>query len=401
MVVSRRKFLTRAAGYGCSLAASPLITPITFASAPGDVRLVVIILRGGMDGLDMVRPYGDPNLRALRPTLAASASVDLDGFFGLHEAASPLMPLWQSGELGFAHAVSTPYRDKRSHFDGQDLLEAGTGSSLGQGGWLNRLLQRMPGARAQTGFSIGAEAMLVMSGNAPVSNWSPETELRLSEPSRRLLEVVYHDDPVFRDALDEAMDLTQIMNRDAVADSYAEALNTMESMVEGSRGGDGHLRLAQFAAERLRAETRIAAFSLSGWDTHQNQARGMRRNTTQLTDVILTLREGLGADWSKTAVLAMTEFGRTARENGTRGTDHGTGGLMFMAGGAVRGGQVYGGWPGLDEGALYQGRDLMPTTDIRAYAGQVISGLFGLERSQIESSIFPGVDLTTAPGVIA
>ena len=154
--LSRRAFLARSAVLGCSAAASPLWTRVSFAAAPWDTRLVVIILRGGMDGLDVVRPYGAPEYAALRGSLAAEGGADLDGFFGLHPALSPLMPLWARGELGFVHAVSTPYRDKRSHFDGQDLLEAGTGDLAGaRDGWLNRMLQLVPGVEAQTAFALG------------------------------------------------------------------------------------------------------------------------------------------------------------------------------------------------------------------------------------------------------
>ena len=196
-MLSRRKFLQRAGILGCSAAASPLLTPMSFAALPSDNRLVVIILRGGMDGLDVVQPYGDPALKGLRKKLRfgeAAGATDLDGFFALHANLSTLMPLWDKGELAFAHAVSTPYRDKRSHFDGQDLLEAGTGmdaaSGTGRDGWLNRMLQVMPGADMRTGFSIGREEMLVLAGAAPVSNWSPDTYLSLSPRSKEAMHLI-------------------------------------------------------------------------------------------------------------------------------------------------------------------------------------------------------------------
>lgn len=395
--LSRRKFLLKAGLLGCSAAASPLITPMSFAAAPWEARLVVIILRGGMDGLDVVQPYGDPALAGLRRSLGfgqAAGATDLDGFFALHPGLAGLMPLWQAGELGFAHAVSTPYRDKRSHFDGQDLLEAGTGDATTtsrRDGWLNRLLATVPGAARQTGFSIGREDLMILNGSAPVSSWSPDARLDLSPQSKRLLELVYHEDPLFRAAITEAIALAEDLDPGADVASYEEAMTMMQQNMTAANRGKGHVKIAKFAAERLREDTRIASFSINGWDTHSNQAGALSRGLGKLQDTILTLRDDLGPVWQKTCVLAMTEFGRTARENGSGGTDHGTGGAMVMAGGAVRGGQVYSDWPGLAEPDLYQGRDLRPTMDVRAYAAGAMQGLFGLETSILEGAVFPGL----------
>lgn len=390
---TRRSFLRAATLAACSAAAHPWLSTISLAAVPGENRLVVIVLRGAMDGLDVVQPYGDPALRALRPALSvgpAGGAHDLDGFYALHPALADLMPLWQAGELGFAHAAATPYRDKRSHFDGQDLLEAGTGNDLPidqqKGGWLNRLLAEIPGATAETAYSVGTEEMLILSGPAHALSWAPEARLALTPQAQRLLAEVYHDDPLFRDA---AADAALIGGAGAMAG-------------EGRRGGpqgEG-ARLAAFAAGRLNGATRIAAFSLTGWDSHARQAQVITRPLGQLAEAVLTLREGLGPNWSRTAVLALTEFGRTARENGSGGTDHGTGGAMLFAGGAVRGGRVLGDWPGLGEGALYQDRDLMPTRDVRAYAGWALRGLFGVAPGVIEDRIFPGLALGPDPGLL-
>lgn len=399
MTLSRRKFLVRAGLLGCSTAASPLLTPMSFAAMPSDNRLVVIILRGGMDGLDVVQPYGDRAFAGLRRSLKTNTEADLDGFFSLHAGLSDLMPMWRKGELAFAHAVSTPYRDKRSHFDGQDILEAGTGGA--RDGWLNRMLQIMPDVGAQTGFAIGREEMLVMTGAAPVSNWSPDTHLNLSSQSRRLLELVYHDDPLFHSAVTEAMDLAEALDPNTGSDEGAEPdMAMMQQQMMASLRGGGHKRVAKFAANRLRGQTRVAAFSINGWDTHGNQKNALKRPLKMLSDTILTLQKELGDIWGKTAVLALTEFGRTARENGTGGTDHGTGGAMLMAGGAIAGGKVYGEWPGLRENALYQGRDLMPTMDVRAVSAAAMQGLFGLDRTALEGAIFPGLDMGEVPQII-
>lgn len=389
MTLSRRLFLRGAVIAGCSAAAHPWLNTMTFAAAPGDNRLVIIILRGAMDGLDVVQPYGDRNLRTLRSTLSMgpdNGALDLDGFHAMHPSLAPLMPMWNSGELSFAHAVSTPYRDKRSHFDGQDLLEAGTGMDVTKGmsrdGWLNRLLQTMPGAASHTAYSVGAEVMPVLNGAAPYLTWAPDTRLELSRHSQRLFEALYHDDPRFAAATTDALDISRMAER--------EEEKTPEAIA-----------VTKFVAARLREETRIASFSLAGWDTHRGQARAINKPLVQLSTVLTTLRDELGPVWGKTAVLAMTEFGRTAAENGTGGTDHGTGGAMIMAGGALRGGKVYGSWPGLAEGDLYAGRDLMPTADVREYAGWAMRGLYGMDRDRIEGTIFPGLRLETDPGILA
>ncbi|MEM8654991.1 MAG: DUF1501 domain-containing protein [Pseudomonadota bacterium] len=385
--ISRRDFLARSGFVGCSLAASPLLTPVSFAAAPWDTRLVVIILRGGMDGLDVVQPYGDPALAQLRGSLTGGpdrGAHDLDGYFALHPDLAPLMPMWRAGQLGFIHAVSTPYRDKRSHFDGQDLLEAGTHTLAGvRDGWLNRMLQVVPGVTSRTAYTVGRGDMRVLQGAAEVANWSPEAELNLSSQAINLLELVTESDPALHAALSEAQILSQMAEHD------------------GPRDKGRHIEIAKFAAQRLSDEARIAAFSLNGWDTHRAQTRSIGRALSRLSDTLLTLQDTMGSSiWAKTAIVAMTEFGRTARENGTGGTDHGTGGLMIMAGGAVNGGKVHGDWPGLGAQQLYQDRDLMPTGDVRAHAAWVMRGLTGLDRSTFERTVFPGLDMGQDPGLI-
>jgi len=392
-MVSRRSFLT---GMGCSLAAHPLMTSVTFAQAPWENRLVVLILRGGMDGLDVVRPVGDRDYAALRRGMA-EGGLPLDGFYEMHQGLGNLKPLWAAGELGFAHAVSTPYRDKRSHFDGQDLLEAGTGMDvpLPTDGWLNRMLQTVPGVEGETAFAIGRENLRLLTGRAEVANWSPETRFGLSPQAERLLQMIYADDPLFRAASAEAA----VLARDIALDHEEGADGEMmEAMERG--GGASEVALAAFAADRLVRDTRIAAFSINGWDTHRNQTRELERVLGRLSEVILTLKQGLGPVWAKTTVLAVTEFGRTARENGSSGTDHGTGGALLYAGGAVRGGQVLGRWPGVAEADLYDRRDLMPTADVRAYAAWVMRGAFGIDRAALEGTVFPGLDLGEDPGLL-
>lgn len=411
MSLSRRAFLSRSLAAGCSVAASPLLTPVAIASAPWDTRLVVVILRGGMDGLGVVQPWGDPDFAALRPEgMAARGTaggpVDLTDYYAMHRGLEPLLPLWQAGELGFVNAVSTPYRDKRSHFDGQDLLEAGiTPGGPIRDGWLNRMLQAVPGIEAETAYTIGASGMLLTKGAAEVAEWSPQSVLAMSPQAQRLMEHVMHDDPLFRDVLSEALvlssvgDAVQMMQAGGMDGTPGEMLTGMAAVRQSAqlaKDNAGAVHVARFAADRLGGDARIAAFSINGWDTHRQQDAALRRPLNQLAQMILTLKEGLGPVWAKTGVIAMTEFGRTARINGTGGTDHGTGGTMIFAGGALRGGQVHGIWPGLSEAALYQRRDLMPTSDVRAQAAAVMQGLFGLPRDLLEGTVFPGLDMRDA-----
>jgi uncharacterized protein (DUF1501 family) len=293
------------------------------------------------------------------------------------------MPLWAAGELAFVHATSTPYRDKRSHFDGQDLLETGTGMDVAaRDGWLNRALQGLPGVTAETAYAVGREGMLILQGAADTRAWAPDQRLVLSAQGRLLIDHVAHDDDLFREAVTEALALT-------------------DGQGMGATAGDEVDGLVDFTAARLQGATRIAAFSLTGWDTHRGQQKALRRPLERLERVILRMKDQLGPQvWGRTALLAMTEFGRTAAENGSGGTDHGTGGVMLAAGGAIRGGRVWGDWPGLDEAALYQRRDLMPTSDLRGWAALALRGLYGLDRAGLETAVFPGLILPADPGLL-
>lgn len=386
--LTRRSLLGAGTAIACSAAASPFVTPVTFAAVPGENRLVVIVLRGAMDGLDVVRPVSDRAYASLRPTIPGDAEPHgLDVMFALHPRLGELMPLWQAGELAFAHAVSTPYRSKRSHFDGQDLLENGGGAANGgltpsRDGWLNRAIAEMPGATARTAFAVGRDSPLILQGASPSSSWAPNSDPGLTEGAWDLLDILYASDPLF-----------------------LAASRTAREFAEGDTGsGGGRARagaFARFAAEQLRGETRIAAFSIGGWDTHRNQPGAINRPLGELSAALLTLKRELGPVWGRTAVICITEFGRTVRENGSRGTDHGTGGLAVMAGGALSGARVHGTWPGLGERDLFENRDLMPTDDVRRYAGWFLRDMFGLEASAVEARIFPGLDMGVTPRLTA
>lgn len=378
--MNRRSFLRSGLALGCAAAAAPLLTPLRLSAAEGENRLVVIVLRGGMDGLGVFAPWGDPDWARLRPGIGAmpgEALIDLDGRFGMDARLGALEPLWRAEEFGVVHAVSTPYRDKRSHFDGQDLLETGV-AAVGEArdGWLNRALARIPGARPESALAVGREAMLLTGGAREFRSWAPGERLTLVEDERMLLTRLYARDPLFARAAAQAGDLTA------------------ESAVKGETA-------AAYAGRRLAAEVRIAAFSLSGWDTHANQRQALTRSLADLSAALIALRDGLGPHWAKTLVVALTEFGRTARENGAKGTDHGTGGAALLAGGAMRGGRVFGAWPGLADRDLYDGRDLTPTADVRATAAWALAAQFGLARAALETEVFPGLDMGGRPGWLA
>ncbi|WP_117191309.1 DUF1501 domain-containing protein [Rhizobium terrae] len=374
-LLSRRGFLAGA----CCAAAAPVLTPVSFAAMPGDNRFVTIILRGAMDGLDFVQPHGDPAFAALRPKLGLrpdTGLIDLDGFFGLNPAASALMPLWQAGEVSFVHAVSTPYRDQRSHFDGQDMLETGGTDTSQRTGWLNRALAVIPRADARKAIDINTSMELILTGPNEADSWSSQSNFALAEDEIAFLERLYASDEPFARAMAEAR------RTDVSADSlYGDA-----------RRGAGIADMARLAGGMLRDDYRIASFSINGWDTHVGQKAQFGKAVGDLATAVTVLKETLGGEaWKKTVVLAMTEFGRTARENGTNGTDHGTGGLAVLAGGAMAGGRVLGRWPGLAADKLLDGRDLMPTGDVREVAAAMLYRQFGVSPDNLTAKVFPGL----------
>ena len=407
--VSRRRFLTDGIVAGCSAAASSLLTTAAFASMASSNRLVVIILRGGLDGLDVLRPWGDPNFASSRPTIAGRP-VDahmLSDTHGLHPRLESLLPMWRNGDLAFAQAVSTPYRGKRSHFDGQDILEAGTPGvppGLGREGWLNRMLQGIKGVKSGTAYVIGSGPMLLSTGKANFSSWSPEVDMAISAQSLELLKIMYRNNKNLDSALSQAIDLASSDGDPAIfeaADQNMMQAITQDMVSNQKMSKNGHIRIAKFAAQQLVREARVACFSIDGWDTHSRQANTLNRPMKNLTDTLLTLKNGLNPEiWAQTTILAMTEFGRTIRENGTKGTDHGTGGTMLVAGGAVNGGRIFGRWPGLSEVDLFDRRDLMPTDDVRRYVAWALRANFGLSQSFLERTVFPDLELGIDPRIL-
>jgi uncharacterized protein (DUF1501 family) len=372
---------------------------LALAAAPTDQRFVVILLRGAMDGLTVVAPYGDPGLAALRAPLIPPqpgqerGMFDLGGTFGLHPAMSGAHDLYKANELLLVHAAAGPYR-VRSHFEAQDLLEYGADHSMSSG-WLNRVAGAIPsqasagrltqvdgaavtGASMAAALAIGQTIPLSLRGPAPVSNWAPHT---FGEPQPALYQQIlalHRHDPISGPAIANGL-RARGFTEDAVRDMSKEG------------GRFAFPKLAQAAGRLLGAAggPRLAAMELGGWDTHTGQMGRLNGPLTELDNGLTALKTEMGDAWRKTVVLVMTEFGRTARINGTNGTDHGTASVAFVAGGAVAGGRVVANWPGLGRGQLYEDRDLAPTTDLRSIAKGILAAHLGLNGAAL-ASVFPG-----------
>jgi uncharacterized protein (DUF1501 family) len=373
-----------------------------FAHAAGgrDARFVVIILRGALDGLTAVPPIGDPSYKELRQSIALSMdgpnpALKLDGFFALDPSLPNFARLYGAREAAVVHACATSYRE-RSHFDGQDVLESGyPGPGHTETGWLNRLLFSLPagervsaGGASTNGLAIGANTPLVIRGKAPVLGWAPATlKPADAELPQRLMDLYTHTDPLFAHLLTEGIATGKIASGvDVKARGGPGDPNGMEQMATG--------------AARLLAQPdgpRIAALAFEGWDTHAQELGRLSRLLTGLDNSFAAFERELGPAWKNTVIIAVTEFGRTARINGTQGTDHGTGTTMFLAGGAVRGGRVIADWPGLKQNQLRDGRDLAATTDMRAVVKGVAVDLLGGSPALLGRDVFPGSEAVARP----
>jgi uncharacterized protein (DUF1501 family) len=402
---NRRDFL-----YQSAAGAGALISARYAFAAPerSAARFVCIILRGALDGLAAVPPYGDSGYASLRRDIAIAApgaadgALKLDGTFGLNPGLPFMHDSFGAGELAVFHAVASPYRE-RSHFDGQDVLENGTTLAHStQSGWLNRALTALPpatlnrsGVRArEAGVALGQNVPLVMRGPAAVASWSPSAMPDLNEDTLQRIADRYASDPLLSQRLADAI------STDAIAD---EAKISDDGDMSAKRGGNGNQGGGRYAAVGETVRTAggflkredgpaVAVFDTSGWDTHANEGNGkgqLAQRLGALDSALRTLKEALGSTWQRTAVLIVTEFGRTAASNGTRGTDHGTGAAAFLLGGAVNGGKVISDWPGLAAASLYQGRDLRPTADLRSIMKGVLTDHLGVPLAALEKDVFP------------
>jgi uncharacterized protein (DUF1501 family) len=385
-MLTRRHLLSLTGSAATLLALGP--ARLALADAPTDARFVLAIQRGAMDGLHAVPPYGDPNYNALRAGLALptnggpDAVLDLDGKFGLHPKLAELKAWYDQGELLVVHAVATPYRE-RSHFDGQDLLENGTPQAhASNSGWLNRTIGLMKGGDdRRLGLALGPEVPLALRGKVDVASWAPDTLPAVGADFLNLVQQMYAKQPLLADTLRQAI------SADAMA-SQAIGSNAAMTQLHPNNAA----RVLADAGGKLLAQPngpRIAVLELQGWDTHTGQPGRMASALQQMNDAFAALKAALGPAWSKTVVLTATEFGRTARPNGSNGTDHGTATALFLGGGAVDGKRVITKWPGLEFAQLFQNRDLAPTADFRAVAKGVLSAHLGIPQDALESVVFP------------
>lgn len=381
-----RRDVIKALGIAVASSGAPRLG---FAAADTDARLVLVILRGAVDGLALAAPYGDGNYRPARGELAldppgrADGLLRMDGFFGLHPALKTLHKHYTDGQAIVLHAVASPYR-QRSHFDGQDVLESGAaGVGALRDGWLNRALGPLdrPSGLA---IALAQNAPLVLRGDHSVSSWAPSRLPDADESTIARLQRLYAEDDFFATRLDQALKSQDI----------AAGLGGMSTAAARGNEAQQFAELMQSASRFLTATDgpRIAVVELGGWDTHANQGSsgGALANRFAALDAGLEkLHNGLAETWQKTVVAVVTEFGRTVHVNGTRGTDHGTGTAAVLLGGAVNGGRVIADWPGLAPNQLYQQRDLQPTTDIRSIFKAVLHDHMRVSEKVIEREVFP------------
>ncbi|HXS06350.1 MAG TPA: DUF1501 domain-containing protein [Rhizomicrobium sp.] len=370
-----------------------------FAATPDDRRLVVVILRGALDGLAAVPPHGDKDYASVRGSLTLETSGtgalhDLDGFFGLNPALGNLKALYDAKQLAVFHNICSPYRD-RSHFDGQNVLEAGgVAPHLLQDGWLNRALAPM-GLRDGGAIAIAQMPPLMLTGKTQTGSWMPPVLPAPDELFLNQVRALYADDAVLKASLSSALAL-QASAQNAMDDPAAKTMQRAPDGKPRSGGAYGDLTpLFQGAGHLLAAANgpRVATLEASGWDTHVAEGATdgqLARRLGALDAAIEAMRAAMGLDvWNKTAVVMATEFGRTVHPNGSGGTDHGTGGAAFLFGGAVAGGMVRAEWTGLGPSALKDGRDQPARTDLRALFKGLLSEQMGVGHAALESTIFP------------
>ena len=386
LITSRRALLLG----GATFAAWAYVPKFARAADGRDPRLIVVILRGALDGLATVAPIGDPDYAALHGSIALTsdgphAAVMLDSLFALHPSMPEFARMYKDKQAAIVHAVSTPYRD-RSHFDGQDVLESGfAGPGRVQSGWLNRALGVLPqGERVMSGLAVGPTTPLVLRGTAPTVGWAPVALPQADDDTAmRLVELYGHRDPALASALSQGLQLEKASLGDDIKPK------------PGAGGSAAAMRQAARGAAKLMAADdgpRISALAFDGWDTHANEGGPVGRLALLLSGLDGALAEfqsGLGERWRDTAVVVATEFGRTARINGTEGTDHGTGTIALLAGGAIKGGRVISDWPSLKPASLYEGRDLAPTTDLRAVIKGVLADHLGISERALAQTVFP------------
>ncbi len=357
---------------------------LALAAAPTEQRFVVIILRGGMDGLSAVVPYGDPNLATWRnamlpPPGQAGGLLYLGGFYGLHPVLTGMHTLYKDGDLLPVHAVAGHYRS-RSHFEAQDYLEGGADQRM-DSGRLNRALSLMPKStlpKETPALAVSVTVPLMLRGPVNVETWAPPTFTPLDDDLYTRVVALNQDDPVTGPALRTAL------QQRGFSDKVLAAAGPQQHE-------SAFATLCTAAAALLRAPNgpRVAALELEGWDTHSAQPPRLAAALADLDSGVVALKAGMGDLWRRTVVVMVTEFGRTVRPDGSLGTDHGTGTAAFIAGGSVAGGRVQANWPGLARHNLFEDRDLQPTADLRAVGKGLLAQHLGLSPAAL-LKVFPG-----------
>src|SRR5262252_6940583 len=410
MSITRRIFLLNSAFAAVGTAALPsfLARAAYGAAEPGakPKRLVVIFQRGAADGLNIVIPHGELSYYSMRPTIniPRKSVLDLDGFFGLHPSMSAFQSLWNQKHLAIVHATGSP-DPTRSHFDAQDYMESGTpGIKATDDGWLNRALHEMPPDRsAFRAIALGPSLPRILAGKEPavavnnVNNFGVGGKNPKAAPIANTFEAMYDNsvDAVLHGTGQETFDAVKMLKA-ANPGKYAPAPG---ANYPRGRFGDSLKQLAQLIKSNVGVQ--VAFADIGGWDHHVNEG-----NTQgQIANILGEFSQSLAALWvdlgdlaEDTVIVTMSEFGRTARENGNRGTDHGHANVMFVFGGPVKGGKVYGRWPGLDPSQLYEGRDLAVTTDFRTVVGEVVSTYLG---NKDLKTVFPGFeDVASLPNFL-
>jgi uncharacterized protein (DUF1501 family) len=406
MAITRRAFLKGGAMAMVGTAAIPsFLTRAVYGSTTngGKKRLVVLFQRGAADGLNIVVPHGEQAYYGMRPTIAIPrpsrgqlSAIDLDGLFGLHPSMEAFKPLWDQGHLAIVHAAGSP-DDTRSHFDAQDFMESGTpGMKSTEDGWLNRAMQSL-GAKQHSPFSAIALSTALprtLAGKFPAVAISNINDFAVGGRNPNAAPISNTFEAMYANSADTILHGTGTETFEAVKMLKAAdpARYTPASGANYPRGrfGDSLRQVAQLLKADLGVE--VAFADIGGWDHHVNEG-----NTQgQLANLLREFSQSIAAFWTdlgdlaeNTVLVSMSEFGRTARQNGTGGTDHGHANVMFVVGGPVRGGKVYGRWPGLEQSQLYQGRDLALTTDFRQVLGEMVYRHLG-DRDLAE--VFPGFE---------
>jgi uncharacterized protein (DUF1501 family) len=394
--------LTRRSALFTGVAAS--LTSMVFARAAfaddalAKKKLVIIIARGAMDGLSVSPPTGDRDYYGLRGDIAIKPdeALKLNADFGLHPKLTAIHALAVKGQARIAPAVATPDR-ARSHFEAQDVLESGSAQVYASSsGWLNRTLTAM-GAHHVEALSVGSQAPLILRGPVQAATWSPG---RVSKGERlpMLLADLYRNDPLLSKALASGLETKAMAEAATAAES---SMSAAPALVQGAQATDASRQTGRTVAGFMTQPggPQIVALSLDGWDTHASQggAEGQLANRLANLDATVDgLVQGLGPEWANTVVVVCTEFGRTARINGTRGTDHGTASTALVLGGGMKAGGIIGDWPTLQTIKLFENRDLAPTMDMRGLFKGVLASHFALDRRALDTIVFPDT-ATIAP----